>query len=633
MDGQAKVSLLLELKNKLKGGMADAKKYLSDNVEGMKAKLDSLKVKHLETFSSMKDEIPGFGRAMEVLGNPYVLLTAGAVALAAVFSSARAEAAQWDGSLAKVNVTAQLGKRDLKELSTEIMDIAKNNTVPLQTVPEAFNRIISAGLDTNTALAALEPTLQAAKSGFTDVETTAKAAVSTMTSSGIMDANRVYDILFATLNRGNAEFKDIAQYLPKIIPLAKEAGFSLEQVAGSFAFLTAQGQSSEAASTGLKNLFKSLSDNDIINGSKTKLGLKGLGIDPFTAAGEVKPLIDIISQLKEKTDGLTSEQKVKFFDQIGFDMETGTAIASMTQNVDKLRENIDFTTNSQGQLKMALENSAEATDSWAIAGNKVKATMIEIGQPINDSFGKMGSELMPYLETGLETLKALLLGIWDVFSTIGGIVWDIAKPFVNIVKSVLDWFNKSQLLGDLWSLIKTILSAIGDVISWVGDKIEWVYNNTIKPILDALEWAYEKTKDILGLGNSSASTPVTEGVQQQMVINPLATTGFAMPGQATALADGASPYGLAPTNLYQAKKQLPFADKAKDKKEKGGTTLSGKAEQVRNITFNNAHIGINGDVAAASVGKAGEPLTKKDIIDVCNEIFARFVHNLETSYE
>ena len=638
-NGQAKISLLLELKNKLKAGLQSAKKIVSDDVQAMKDKLNSLKSTHIDAFKSMKEEVPGFGRAMEVLGNPYVLITAGLTTLISLYGSARAEAAQWDNSMAKVNVTAQLGKKELGELSDHILEIGARNTAPLQAVPEAFNKIISAGLDTDTALKTLEPTLQAAKAGFTDVDVVAKAAVSTMTSSGIMDANRVYDILFATLNKGNAEFADIAQYLPKIIPMAKAAGYSLEQVAGSFAFLTAQGMSSEQSSTGLTNLFKSLSDNDIINGSKTKLGLKGLGIDVFDAKGEAKPLIDIIDQLKAKTESLTGSDKVKFFDQIGFDMETSTAIASMTQNVDKLRENIDFTTNSTGQLSAAVENSKTATESWDVAGNMIKKTMIDIGQPINESFGRLGEELLPLLQPMLETFQTLLSGIWDILSAVGEIAGAILKPFINIGKTILEWFNKSEILKDVFEGIKIMLKGVVTVVEWLADKLGWIFEHTLKPILDGIDWAYKKIKELLP---TTAVGDVAKEIieKQNKANNPYyGYAGYEHDALGIPIAPktpptGMNAYGFPATNLYDGKKTSPlnFDKPGKEKKSKdgSGTSITGKAEQVRNITIHVQTIGVNGDFVSQNTDFKN--MNKRDLQNFFQELLARFGQNLETSY-
>ena len=60
-------------------------------------------------------------------------------------------------------------------------------------------------------------------------------------------------MLFATVNKGNAKFNDVAQYLPKIIPQAKAAGFALHETAGAWAYLTAQGMTARTKTN--PNLF------------------------------------------------------------------------------------------------------------------------------------------------------------------------------------------------------------------------------------------------------------------------------------------------------------------------------------------------------------------------------------------
>jgi TP901 family phage tail tape measure protein len=634
------VTLKLLLDSKLKGGLDKAKQVVSDRTKEMQDRLNSLKTTHIQAFKSMGDSIPGFGNVMAMLGNPYTLIIAGVVALTAVFGKARAEAAQWEGGMAKVNVTAQLTKTELGALSDKVLEIGARNTTPLQEVPEAFNRIISAGLDTNTALAALEPTLKAAKAGFTDVETTAMAAVSVMNSSGVMDANRVYDVLFATLNRGNAEFKDIANYLPKIIPLAKNAGFELEQVAGAFAFLTAQGLKSEAAGTGLMNVFKAMSDDSVINGGRGKLGLKGLGIDVFDAKGQAKTLVEIIEQIKSKTDSLTGAEKVKFFDQIGLDTEASSSIAIMTQNIDKLKENIDFTTNSAGQLNKAVENSAQAGDSWKIIGNQVTKTFIEIGKPINESFGNLGKKLLPYAIQGLGVMKSVLSGVWRVVSDVGEVAWKMVEPIV-------DFISKSELLADVWEGIKGTAGVLIDWIKGVGDALAFLHKWTLKPILDGIEYTYKLMKQMTPVGLQDRAIKaiyqqkmdkgeMTPGQVHEQLGPELSTRLFpeiaagkkAYMDNYTSFINGLKPNKDA--NLYDDKTKSFKLPGEKDKKENSGMAISGKAEQVRNITIHAGTIGIDGDVVSNSKDMQG--LTKKDVAEICSDIFNRFVQSLEKSY-
>ena len=422
MSNEATVKLKLLLQNHITTPLMKAKQQLSGVVGEMKDSLNSLKEGHIKAFSAMKDEIPGMGRAIELLTNPYVLATAAVLA----FGTASVKAAQWSNTwqqnMAEVNTTAQLSKSELDKLSNKLVDIGTRNVAPLEEIPQAFNRIISAGLDANTALSALEPTLRAAKAGFTDVETVAAAGVGVMASSG-EDINRVYDILFATLNKGNAKFQDIAQYLPKIVPLAKNAGYALAESAGAWAFLTAQGQSAEQATTGVMALMRSLSDTKVslgqMSGGKYTSGFKSIGIDVFDTSGKIKSLTQISELLGNKLAGMTDKQRAMMLTKVGMDQEGIRTLSSMVQNQQKLKETIDFTTNSQGQLNNAYKNAATDMDDFKMMMNQLKANVVKpLGDAIMHTFGSIArwinkTDITTTIENERVKVNALALEMSD----------------------------------------------------------------------------------------------------------------------------------------------------------------------------------------------------------------------------
>lgn len=581
MDGQARINVILELKNKVKTGMGQAKTYLNKNISDIKDRLNNLNESTVKAFGSMADSVPGFGNAIGMLKSPITIVVAALTFLAGAYAHASQMAREFQSSMAKANVTAQESRADLELTSKAVLGIAAASKMAnaVQAAPDAYNILLSAGLDKKTALDTLVPTLQAAKAGFTDVDVVARAAAAAMNSSGITDATRMYDILFATLNKGNAEFADIANYLPKIIPLAKSAGFNVEQVAGSFAFLTAQGLKSEAAGTGLINVFKALSDDSVINGAKGKLGLKGLGIDVFDAQGQAKELVDIIDQIREKTNGLTGAEKVKFFDQIGLDTEAASAIAMMTQNVAKLKDNIDFTTNSQGQLNMAIASSSEPMDSWVQASNALDVMWVNVGMRVNETLGALGEYLAPIISDMLPAVQEGFIKIWDYLLSIGATTRALIKP-------IIDWASKSELVKDVFSAIGKIVGAVWEVTSAVTDKLSWLYEHTIKPLLDGAEWLYSTYKSMLGLKDDTPAKAA--GYSPAAAAAPDFFGGLA--NQAKSDFDKLSALKPAPTNLYegggnsQVKNLLKgLGDKEKKKSNASGGITGGQQTRIINI--------------------------------------------------
>jgi TP901 family phage tail tape measure protein len=453
MGAQSKLELLLELKNHLAQGFTKAHAYVNSQMRDMKDKVSQFSAANTKAFTAIQDEVPGAARAIGLLKNPYVLAAAAAVAFGAAVGKSTAMALDWERGMAEVNVTAQLTPVELDKLGKKLLWIGAHGTQAIQDIPTAFNRIISAGLDTDKALEALVPTLKAAKAGFTDVETVAAAGVATMKSSG-QDINTVYDVLFATLNKGNVQFRDIANYLPKIIPGARNAGFSLQEVGGAFAFLTAQGQTAEYTTTGLMNTFKAFSKPETIK------GFKSIGVDIFDAQRNTKPFLKIMQELSAVMQKAKDKESfIAKFSQIGLDQDAVAAVATMLQNTNELKSTIDFTINSFGQLDNAVKNSKTSTEGWAEGWNKVKFLAIEFGQlfvPIIEWAGVKFNSFMEGIINSFLIFKMVGAGVVASFKELMTVIEPIGQALANFSNPAMmmqhimrarDAFNRMDLSG------------------------------------------------------------------------------------------------------------------------------------------------------------------------------------------
>lgn len=494
-EGQAKISLILELKNKMSTAITRAKEQVNSTVGDMKRRLGELKNQHIAAFGAMKDQVPGLGGALSLLTNPYAAVGAAIVAVGAAYYKCVNMALDWQKGMAEVNVTAQLSKTELKELSDQLLDIGSRNVAPLEEIPGAFNKIISAGLDTNKALGALEPTLRASKAGFTELETTAKAAVSVMNSSG-EDINTVYDTLFATLNKGNATFADIAQYLPKIVPDARAAGFALGETAGAWAYLTAQGQTAERATTLMQNAVKALTTKDKIN------EFQKLGVAIFDSNGKMRHMTDIIDDLSKKTSGLTDLQRVDFFDKLGLDTEAASFFAVATQDAKKFKQTIDATTNSQGALERAYNDSLTPLDNWRIIINEIKKQMELLGEKALPIINNIGVKLLETINhfkelyDNSELFRDSILFLGDVI----GWAFEIAFAPIKTLWELLKWIGSGfdKLATDLFGFtggVEEMYSTIKPYLIWIKEMFGQIIEIMFKATTLDFKGAYESIKN------------------------------------------------------------------------------------------------------------------------------------------
>lgn len=485
MNGLAKLRLFIDLKENLNKGLDAANAKIKKVTGDMQTKLNNFKSKNIEAFDTITSRVPGVGNAVGLLANPYTLAITAALGFISVGTKATAMANRWHEQMAEINVTAELTKKELGGLSDKILEIGSRNVAPLEEVPKAFNRIISAGLSVNDSLATLEPTLRAAKAGFTDIETVASAAVSVMMSSG-ENATKVYDVLFETVKEGNAEFRDISQYLPKIIPLARNVGFALDETAGAYASLTGK-LSPEKAATSMEGIMRALSNNDVVK------RFEGLGVQIFdTDTQQVRPILNIIKDIDKQMSGLTDKQRMLKFDQLGLDQMGSLGFSTLIQDVTGLEKAINATVNSQGALEKAYTDSLTPMESWKIIQNQIKVEMIKFGELFLPLVSKAGNAILSIINYFKNLYRESAL-FRDVLNFIGNLfewAFKIAiipiKVVINYIKlawgAIIDvgkalnvWFEKiTGLKGGFMSLytyirpyllwIKEAAASIGNIL-------------------------------------------------------------------------------------------------------------------------------------------------------------------------
>lgn len=565
MDGEAKVQLILELKNKLNTGLNQAKNYLNQNVQEMKAKInelkdktssglestgsnikklfdfgtitgniDDLKMHHVKAMDAIRDTVPHAGRAMDLLGNKYLMVGAAIVGVIGFMAKASAAAQEFDTAMAKANTTAQEAPAQLAETKKIVLDYAANSDTrnAVNVAPKIYDVMLSSGLDKQTSLATIPVALKAMKAGFVDAETAARAFSKVMSSSGIKDVDVIVDKMFMVKNVGNAEFQDIANYLPKIIPVAHAVGYSIDEISGAFGFLTTK-LSAEQSSTALENVFKVLSDSNVAK------SFHKIGVEFYDAQHKARPLINVVSDLKDALHGTNDEQRALVLGSLGLDVEARNGLLTMMGDIDRLKYSIDNVTNAQGELNRQYDAAKTPLDGLIKLGNIVTEVMASMGEKINESLSLTDDKIQK-VKTSLENVRDVVLAIGSVFV-------------------------------DLWKGIDSMFKPFEDLLGWTANR-GW------KDKKPASENGGAPLESSTILGNSSV-TDFTNSLWQRTQPKPV----------------------TAPTNVYEkptAKVQAVLNEAGKKDKGKSGKSsdntdrIQGSTPRTVNITINKV---IDGD--------------------------------------
>lgn len=317
----------------------------------------------------LKEYASQAGRTMTVLG----------AATIAGLGAATKVAADFDQAMRNVNSIAKLSEKQFRELSSSVKNLTDNPNI--RQAPEDLAKglydVYSSGFAGQKALDILRVSAIGASAGMTDTATSSRVLMAVLNSGikGVTSAGQAMDVLFQEVNLGVNTFEQLSGALGDVLPTAKTAGVSLQEVAASLAVMTRQGINVNEATTALNNLLIHL----IKPGKEAAELMNKLGIEHGIAALQAKGLTGILQEIMEKTHG-NKQAMVQLMPEI----RGLKALLALTGDQGKLygemlQEHTDKTKVLNATQKAAAEQMKGAKAQFEKLTQQVKDLGIEIG--------------------------------------------------------------------------------------------------------------------------------------------------------------------------------------------------------------------------------------------------------------
>ncbi|WP_137136608.1 phage tail tape measure protein [Rhizobium sp. FKY42] len=204
--------------------------------------------------------------------------TAGAVMVAgqAASFSAYADA---ERRINRIAITADKGFSTVGGTMRQLHKAADDAYMPIDKVTEGMEALVASGRSMEDSLAFLPSvamTAQAAGAEVADIGKTADAMAGSL-GIGAADMQRAFDILVAGGKAGKFELKDMAQYLPSLLPAFSALGYEgtegLEKMVAMLQIVRNQSGTAEGAATNLANVFQKMETKE------TRTKFKEMGVD------------------------------------------------------------------------------------------------------------------------------------------------------------------------------------------------------------------------------------------------------------------------------------------------------------------------------------------------------------------
>ena len=260
----------------------------------------------------MKKGLDSSRRSALKLGAALTGLVAGAVVFKGLqlltrgFIAASREALEFSKAIAEVNSILPKNEKLTEKSKQAFIDFSSAFSGDAQTQAKAFYAIVSAGIKTTASqLEVLKAANLAATAGLVDIDTSAKALVSTMNaySKAGLTAKQSSDALFVAVREGQTTFGELSNNIGVVAPIAAAANVRFDELAGTLAAITKGGISTDIAVTGLKAILTTV----IKPAKETADAAKRMGLDFNIAAIESKGFAGFLKSVAEATGGSTEK--------------------------------------------------------------------------------------------------------------------------------------------------------------------------------------------------------------------------------------------------------------------------------------------------------------------------------------
>jgi TP901 family phage tail tape measure protein len=218
---------------------------------------------------------------MQQLGVAVIGIVSSTYAYSQALRAVISAASQYEQSLASIASITNLNKAQLDALGDSVLQLSGRIGLDATAAFKALYNIIGSGIPAENSISVLEASAKAAVAGLTSVENAARIGVQVLNAYQLQTSElpRVFDILFQTVRDGVISFEELADKFGLVLPAARSAGVSLEELSGATVVLTRSGLNAPRAMVALEGAIKQLAaptEEAAVQASKLGIQYKGL---------------------------------------------------------------------------------------------------------------------------------------------------------------------------------------------------------------------------------------------------------------------------------------------------------------------------------------------------------------------
>lgn len=428
------------------------------------------------------------------------LLAAGVTASVKAITDALMDCTQasmeFETAMAKVGTIADESQKPLGDMRNEILALSSETGKSVGELAEATYQAISASVATESAVDFVGTANKLAVGGFSDTTTAVDILTTAINAYGMSadDASKISDVLITTQNLGKTSVAQLGASMGMVIPLAAAYNMNLEDLAASYALLTANGTQTAQATTYVKAALNELGSTSSVVGSTLK---KQTGKTFTELMAEGNSLGDVLQVLADSVDGDTTA-----FNNMWSSSEAGVGMLSiLNSGTSKYNSLVQSMEGSTGAATTAFEKMSETGEfAQQRFQNAIENLKIAIGDelaPVLMELQQSGADAMEWATEFVKEHPEVVAAVTALAAALA--VLAAALVGLLVVQQVTTAFTKfsAALLANPVGAVAVALTALTAAAVAFGAVMKDRTSESVKnrKAIDQCKDSYDELKD------------------------------------------------------------------------------------------------------------------------------------------
>ena len=454
----------------------------SNFTSGFKSALSDLKT-FQDSSSTTKDKLASLSSSMGQTGKSMTKFVT--LPLAGVGAAMVKTTADFEAGMSQVQAISGATGEDLKALSDKAKEMGAVTKFSASESAEALKYMAMAGWDTQKMLDGLPGVMNLAAASGEDLGTVSDIVTDALTALGMKaeEAGHFADVLAQASSKSNTNVGLMGETFKYVAPLAGSLGYSCEDVATAIGLMANAGIKGSQAGTALRSVLTRMAKPT----KESANAMQALGLEITNADGSMKPLNDVMVQLRQSFSGLTEDQKASYAAMLGGQEAMSGLLAIVNASDEDFNKLVEQINNADGAAEqMANTMQDNLSGQLTILKSTIEGISISFGEimlPVVKAIVSGLQSFATWLNNTSETTKRVIAVIATVVATLGPALLIGSKLISGITRLM-------PLISGLGSALTFLTSPIGIVIAAVAAL--------------ALAWATDfggmrdKTEEIMG---------------------------------------------------------------------------------------------------------------------------------------